>query len=135
MSTQAPSGVDEVHILSTPEGMSYDEESVLVTAAMLPQEHRGEARDGPQHHLLERRGDEFMKPFFPGDQRRARRAPNENVNGEGHWSSMGNDPVTREPLTVPWSMDQLAHKAWGVVAIGTCASYGGWLDEALRPRS
>ena len=48
-----------------------------------------------------------------------------HVNGEGYWSSMGNDPVTGEQLTLPWWIDQLAHKGWGVVAIGTCATYGG----------
>jgi hypothetical protein len=26
--------------------------------------------------------------------------PNKKINGEGYWTSMGNDPVTGEPITV-----------------------------------
>lgn len=102
MSTQAPSGVDEVHILSTSEGISRDGDSVSVTAAMLPSIEEvvlGAIPGLPKVHL--------------------------HINGEGYWSSMGDDPVTGELLTPSWWIDQLAPKAWGVVAIGSCATYGG----------
>ena len=59
--------------------------------------------------------------------------PNENINGEGYWTSFGNDEATGEPLTLNWWIDQLAHKAWGVVAIGTCATYGGIHAMAGNP--
>ena len=78
-----------------------------------------------------------------GRPRRARRCrscssiegsiPNENINGDGYWTSFGNDEATGEPLTLNWWIDQLAPKAWGVVAIGTCATYGGIHAMAGNP--
>ena len=59
--------------------------------------------------------------------------PNENINGEGYWTSFGNDEATGEPLTLNWWLDRLAPKAWGVVAIGTCATYGGIHAMAGNP--
>ena len=59
--------------------------------------------------------------------------PNENINGDGYWTSFGNDEATGEPLTLNWWIDQLAPKAWGVVAIGTCATYGGIHAMAGNP--
>ena len=73
MSTQAPSGVDEVHILWTSEGMSCDGDSVSVTAAMQPSIEEvllGAIPGLPKVHLHNKvlsptlGGDEFMKPFF-----------------------------------------------------------------------
>jgi hydrogenase small subunit len=46
---------------------------------------------------------------------------------------MGNDPVTGDPITVIEWIDQLAPKAWGVVAVGTCATYGGIHAMAGNP--
>ena len=110
MSTQAPSGVDEVHILSTSEGMSCDGDSVSVTTAMLPSIEEvvlGAIPGLPKVHL--------------------------HINDEGYGSSMGNNPVIGESLTPSWWIDLLAHKAWGVVAIGTCATYGGIHAMAGNP--
>jgi hydrogenase small subunit len=59
--------------------------------------------------------------------------PNENINGEGFWSSMGNHPDTGEPITIPQWLDWLAPKAWAMVAIGTCATYGGIHAMAGNP--
>ena len=59
--------------------------------------------------------------------------PNENINGDGYWTSFGNDQATGEPLTLNWWIDRLAPKAWGVVAIGTCATYGGIHAMAGNP--
>ena len=51
--------------------------------------------------------------------------PNEEINGEGHWAAMGVDPETGQPITTNEWVDRLAPKAAAVVAIGTCATYGG----------
>src|SRR3569623_1980143 len=51
--------------------------------------------------------------------------PNENINGDGYWTSFGNDEATGQPLTLNWWIEQLAPKARGDVAIGTCATYEG----------
>ena len=59
--------------------------------------------------------------------------PNEKINGDGYWTSFGNDLATGEPLTLNWWIDRLAPKAWGVVAIGTCATYGGIHAMAGNP--
>jgi Ni,Fe-hydrogenase I small subunit len=79
-------------------------------------------------------GEEFLKPFRNAVDGTLGAPivfvvegsiPNENINGDGYWSSMGNDPATGEPLTLPWWIDRLAPKAFAVVGAGTCATYGG----------
>lgn len=51
--------------------------------------------------------------------------PDENNKKEGYWAALGTDPETGQPVpTVDW-IDRLAPKAWAVVAVGTCAAYGG----------
>ena len=51
--------------------------------------------------------------------------PNEKLSGEGHWAAIGDDPETGQPITTSDWLDRLAPKAAAVVAIGTCATYGG----------
>ncbi len=51
--------------------------------------------------------------------------PNEEINGDGHWAGLGVDPASGQPiLTTSW-LDRLAPKAAVVLALGTCAAYGG----------
>jgi len=50
---------------------------------------------------------------------------NEEINGDGHWTGFGIDPETDQPITVNEWIDRLAPKAAAVMAIGTCAAYGG----------
>jgi hydrogenase small subunit len=59
--------------------------------------------------------------------------PNEKINGDGYWTSMGNDPRTGRPRTLNEWIDLLAPKAWAVVAAGTCATYGGIHAMAGNP--
>ncbi len=145
------SGVEEVHILWISEGMSCDGDSVSITAAGQPGIEDvllGAIPGLPKVNLHNKvlsptlGGEEFLAPF-----RQAARGeldapfvlviegsiPNENINGEGYWTSFGNDLATGEPLTLNWWIDQLAPKAWGVVAIGTCATYGGIHAMAGNP--
>ncbi|MEA2240613.1 MAG: hydrogenase small subunit, partial [Solirubrobacteraceae bacterium] len=51
--------------------------------------------------------------------------PNEKINGEGHWAGMGVNPSNGQPITTNEWIDRLAPKAAAVVALGTCATYGG----------
>ena len=51
--------------------------------------------------------------------------PNEKINGDGHWAGMGVNPENGQPITTNEWIDRLAPKAAAVVAIGTCATYGG----------
>jgi hydrogenase small subunit len=51
--------------------------------------------------------------------------PNEEINGDGHWAGMGVDTETGQPILVTTWIDRLAPKAAAVLALGTCAAYGG----------
>jgi hydrogenase small subunit len=51
--------------------------------------------------------------------------PNERINGDGHWAAFGVDRETGQPITTCTWIDRLAPKAAAVMALGTCAAYGG----------
>jgi hydrogenase small subunit len=51
--------------------------------------------------------------------------PNEEINGDGHWAGMGTDPATGQPVATNTWLDRLAPRAGAVMAVGTCAAYGG----------
>jgi hydrogenase small subunit len=149
MSVATAKPVSEVHVLWTSEGMSCDGDSVSVTAAMQPSLEDvvlGLVPGLPKVHLHNKvlaaeNGDEFVAWFH-----RAARGeldpfvlvvegsiPNEQINGEGYWTSMGNDPSTGQPITLNTWLDRLAPRAWAVVAAGTCATYGGIHAMAGNP--
>src|SRR5919204_715876 len=143
--------VEEVNILWISEGMSCDGDSVSVTAAGQPGIEDvvlGAIPGLPKVNLHNKvlsptlGGEEFLLPFrrAVNDELDAPfvlviegSIPNEKINGEGYWTSFGNDEATGEPLTINWWIDQLAPKAWGVVAVGTCATYGGIHPMAGNP--
>jgi hydrogenase small subunit len=59
--------------------------------------------------------------------------PNEHNKAEGYWAAFGSDKTTGQPIaTCDW-IDRLAPRAWGVVAAGTCATYGGIHAMAGNP--
>ena len=51
--------------------------------------------------------------------------PNERINGDGHWAAFGVDRATGQPIPTCTWIDRLAPRAAAVMAIGTCAAYGG----------
>ncbi len=143
-------GVEEVHILWTSEGMSCDGDSVSVTAAMQPsiEDVLLGVIPGLPRVILHNKvlspslgGEEFMAPFHQAARGELGpfvlvvegSIPNEQINGEGYWTSMGNDPATGEPITLNRWIDRLAPRAWAVVGIGTCATYGGIHAMAGNP--
>jgi hydrogenase small subunit len=87
-------------------------------------------------------GEDYLKPF-----RAAARGelapfilviegsiPNEKVHTEGgFWTSFGNDLETGQPIPLNTWLDWLTPRAWAVVAIGTCATYGGIHAMAGNP--
>ena len=144
-------GVNEVDILWISEGMSCDGDTVSVTASDQPSIEDvvlGLIPGLPKVNLYNKvlsptlGGEDFLAPF-----RAAARGdspnpfvfvmegsiPNEKINGDGYWTSFGNDLVTGDPLTLDWWLDNLAPKAFAVVAIGTCATYGGIHAMAGNP--
>jgi hydrogenase small subunit len=134
---------EEIHVLWCSEGMSCDGDSVSLTAGTSPPFEdvvAGLIPGLPKVHLHNKvlsptfGGEEFLAPFFKAANGTLDAPfifvvegsiPNEKINGDGYWTSMGNDPATGEPLTLNWWIDRLAPKAWAVVAAGTCATYGG----------
>src|SRR5690349_11532309 len=119
--------VSELHILWISEGMSCDGDTVAMTAAGLPSIEDvvlGTVPGLPKVHLHNKvlayeTGEDFIAPF-----RRAANGelgpfvfvfegsiPNENINGEGFWSSFGNYPETGDPIKVTTWIDWLAPKA------------------------
>ncbi|GHF07096.1 hydrogenase expression protein HypE [Streptomyces morookaense] len=147
----APEGFGEIDILWISEGMSCDGDTVSMTASEQPAVEDlvlGLVPGLPKVNLHNKvlspslGGEDFLAPF-----RAAARGelapfilviegsvPNQNViEGDGYWTSFGNDPETGQPLTLNWWIDQLAPKAWAVVAAGTCAAYGGIHAMAGNP--
>ncbi len=135
-------GFEEIHVLWISEGMSCDGDSVSVTAASQPAIEdvvRGLVPGLPKVHLHNKvlsptlGGEVFLAPFRAAAAGELEpfifvlegSVPNEKINGEGYWTSFGNDPRTGEPLTLDTWIDALAPRAWAVVAAGTCATYGG----------
>jgi hydrogenase small subunit len=130
-----------VEILWVTAGLSCDGDSVSVTAATQPALEDlvlGALPGVPpirlHHPVLDlRNGAEFLEPFH-----RAARGelapfvlvvegsiPDEGNKAAGYWAALGSDPATGQPITTCEWIDRLAPRAWAVVAIGTCATYGG----------
>jgi hydrogenase small subunit len=59
--------------------------------------------------------------------------PNESIKSEGYWCGFGNNPATGQPITTSEWLDRLAPKATAVIAVGTCATYGGIHAMAGNP--
>ncbi len=146
-------GFEEIAILWTSEGMSCDGDTVSITASSQPALEDvllGVIPGLPKVHLHNKvlayslgggQGD-FMDVFFQAKEGDLGMPfilvvegsiPNEQINGDGYWTSMGNDPRTGEPITLNQWLDWLAPKAWATVAIGTCASFGGIHAMAGNP--
>ncbi len=139
--TQRAPAVAEIDVLWITAGLSCDGDSVSITAATQPSLEDvllGAIPGLPKvrlHHpvLAYETGADFLRAF----DRAAKgelgpfllvvegSIPNEKIKSEGYWAAFGTDAVTGQPiLTCDW-IDRLAPLAWGVVAIGTCATYGG----------
>lgn len=137
-----PPAVSEIDVLWITAGLSCDGDSVSITAATQPSLEDillGALPGLPKVHLHHPvlsfdTGEDFLAPFRAAAEGRHQRPfllviegsiPNEKIKTDGFWAAFGTDPETGQPIkTCDW-IDQLAPKAWGVVAIGTCATYGG----------
>jgi hydrogenase small subunit len=145
----ATPAVPEVDILWITAGLSCDGDTVSITGASQPSLEDvvlGVLPGIPKvrlHHpvLATEAGEAFLVPFRKAVAGQLGpyvlvvegSIPNEKNKAEGYWAGMGTDPATGQPiLTTTW-IDQLAPKAWAVVAIGTCATYGGIHAMAGNP--
>ncbi|GAA0535456.1 hydrogenase small subunit [Saccharopolyspora subtropica] len=144
-------GFDEIDILWISEGMSCDGDTVAVTASGQPAIEDvvlGLIPGLPKVNLHNKvlspspGGEDYLRPFHAAARGELGpfvlviegSIPNQNIiDGDGYWTSLGNDPETGQPLTLNWWIDQLAPRAWAVVAAGTCATYGGIHAMAGNP--
>ncbi|OWK45310.1 hydrogenase expression protein HypE [Fimbriiglobus ruber] len=147
--TQKPPAVKEVHIVWITAGLSCDGDSVSITAATQPSIEDvilGAIPGLPKVHvhnpvLCIENGDEFMHFLYEAEAGRLSpfvlvvegSIPNEKIKAEGYWAALGTNKETGQPITTCEWIDRLAPKAWGVVAIGTCATYGGIHAMAGNP--
>ncbi len=129
------------HVLWITCGLSCEGDSVAMTSATNPSLEdivRGIIPGMPRvvvHNgvLAYENGAEFLEAFWQADRGELDpfvlvfegSIPNEEINGDGHWSGLGVDPSTGQPITTNEWIDRLAPKAAAVVAVGTCATYGG----------
>ena len=88
-----------------------------------------------------RGADDFIEWFFKADRGELEpfvlvvegSIPNEKIKRRGLLGGFGNDPATGQPITTSEWLDRLAPKALAVVAVGTCATYGGIHAMAGNP--
>ena len=60
--------------------------------------------------------------------------PNEALSGDGHWTGFGVDARSGQPIPTTTWIDRLAARAGAVLALGTCAAYGGIPAMRGNPR-
>ena len=132
---------EPIHVLWMTGGLGCDGESVAMTAATTPSLEdllSGVIPDSPRvvmHNpvLAFENGDDFMQAWYDAEDGRLGAfilvvegaVGDERRSGEGHWTGFGADPIDGQPITVNEWIDRLAPKAAAVVAVGTCATYGG----------
>ncbi len=147
--TDRPPDVSDVHILWITAGLSCDGDTVSITAAEQPSIEDvllGAVPGLPKVHLHNpvlamEVGADFMQAFYDAEAGKLDpfvlvlegSVPNERIKNEGYWAAYGTNPDTGQPITTCEWIDRLAPKAWGVVAIGTCATYGGIHAMAGNP--
>ena len=149
---EADEGV--VHILWMNGGLSCDGDSVALTAATQPSIEEivlgalpGLPKIAVHWPLIdyecgpEQGADNFIEWWHKADRGELEpfvlvvegSIPNEAIKDEGYWAGFGNNPETGQPMTTSEWLDRLAPKATAVVAVGTCATYGGIHAMAGNP--
>jgi hydrogenase small subunit len=133
--------ISEISILWLTAGLSCDGDTIAMTAATQPSLEdllSGAIPWTPRVRLYNpflatEVGDEFVDYFRRGAKGELDpfilvvegSIPDETNKKEGYWATFGTDPVTRQPITTCEWIDRLAPQAWAVLAVGTCATYGG----------
>jgi hydrogenase small subunit len=141
--------ISAIDILWLTAGLSCDGDTVAITAATQPSLEDlvlGALPGVPQirlHNavLAYAVGDDFLRPFYtaaaggldPFVLVVEGSIPNEHNKEEGCWAGFGADPDTKQPIPTTTWIDRLVPRAWAVVAIGTCSSYGGIHAMAGNP--
>jgi hydrogenase small subunit len=133
--------LEDVDVLWITAGLGCDGDTIALTAASQPSLEdlvRGAFPGVPRlrlHNpvLSRENGDEFMRRFHIASTGTLDpfilvvegSIPNERNKAEGFWAGFGTEgPFGQPTLTCDW-IDRLVPHAWAVVAVGTCATYGG----------
>lgn len=130
----------EIDVLWLTAGLSCDGETIALTNATQPSLEdliSGAIPNIPKvnfHNplLAYQTGDDFIEVFHKAANGEIEdfilvvegSIPDENNKDEGYWATFGVDE-NLNPITSSEWIKKLAPKAWAVVAMGTCASYGG----------
>jgi hydrogenase small subunit len=143
-----------IHILWINAGLSCDGDSVALTAATQPSIEEialgalpGLPKIAVHWPLIDFENgpvggaDDFLEWFFKAERGELEpfvlvvegSIPNEAIKPEGYWCGFGNNPLTGQPMTTSEWLDRLAPKALAVLAVGTCATYGGIHAMAGNP--
>lgn len=134
--------VKEIDILWLTAGLGCDGETIAMTGATQPSIEQLVMGSLPwipkvnfyNPFLAYENGDDFVKPFRDAADDKSGKpfililegsVPNEKNKNEGYWATFGTDRSTGQPITTCDWIDRLAPKAWAIVAVGTCATYGG----------
>jgi len=133
--------VETVDLLWITAGLGCDGDTIALTAATNPSLEDlldGLLPDLPRvrfHNqvLAPAVGDDFLAPFHQATRGELApfilvvegSIPDESLAGEGYFAALGLDPESGEPIRTTTWIDRLAPRAWAVVAVGTCAAYGG----------
>jgi hydrogenase small subunit len=142
----------EVHVVWITAGLGCDGDSVSVTAATQPslEDVLLGAIPGLPKVILHNQvlayelggdNDSFMRWYNQAERGELDpfvlvvegSIPNEKIKNEGYWAAVGTDSTTGQPITTCEWIDRLAPKALAVIAIGTCATYGGIHAMAGNP--
>jgi hydrogenase small subunit len=139
----------ELDVLWITAGLGCDGESIALTGATQPSIEDLVLGGIPwipkinfRNPLLAREnGDDFLKPFHQAAEGKLApyilvvegSIPDENNKTGGYWAALGTDPATGQPITTCEWIDRLAPQAWAVMAVGTCATYGGIHAMAGNP--
>ena len=138
---QAKTEAVEAHVIWMTTGLSCDGDSVAMTSAVNPslEDIITQAIPGMPKVIVHNpvlayeNGEEFIEWWWRAERGEIDpfvlcvegSVPNEDLSGDGYWAAIGDDPETGQPITTNEWIDRLAPKAAAVVAIGTCATYGG----------
>ena len=142
--------ITEIEILWITAGLGCDGETIALTGATQPSLEDlvlGGMPVDAEDHLPQSAARARKRRRVPGGLPSARpRAtlgpfilvvegsiPDEQNKAEGYWAALGTDPPTGQPITTCEWIDRLAPHAWAVMAVGTCATYGGIHAMAGNP--
>lgn len=139
----AENSVSDVHLIWMTTGLGCDGDSVAMTGATNPSLEDialGALPGMPNVHIHNPviafdNGDEIMSWWYKAEKGEIDpfvlivegSIPNEEAIKDtgGHWAAMGTQGTFGQPITTNEWIDRLAPKAAAVVAVGTCATYGG----------